>query len=287
VPVIVHAPTHRAVKGTDVLLDAVAQLRAEGLRFELVLVEGVTRTEARRIYEEADLCVDQLFAGWYGGLAVAWALGLVTSPLALWALPIVLLTGLAFAAIGLVMTALSPSYDFFMYYFTLAVTPMMLVCGVFFPVSQLPAALQAVAQALPLTHAEPSEGADSVFRSDSRCARCARAPCGRWVLVPRGPSPAPVDGRRGVGHSMGVHSAELLKEAGWFAPPGLSDAERTETTYWAITARASISEGALACDRPRSSPPFARPHVKHVRVLSAAGLERVQGVGRYRGSWRR
>ncbi len=70
VPVIVHAPTHRAVKGTDVLLDAVAQLRAEGLRFELVLVEGVTRTEARRIYEEADLCVDQLFAGWYGGLAV-------------------------------------------------------------------------------------------------------------------------------------------------------------------------------------------------------------------------
>jgi lipooligosaccharide transport system permease protein len=86
-------------------------------------------------------------------LAVAWALGLVTSPLALWALPIVLLTGLAFAAIGLVMTALSPSYDFFMYYFTLAVTPMMLVCGVFFPVSQLPAALQAVAQALPLTHA--------------------------------------------------------------------------------------------------------------------------------------
>jgi lipooligosaccharide transport system permease protein len=54
---------------------------------------------------------------------------------------------------GLVMTALSPSYDFFMYYFTLVITPMMLVCGVFFPVSQLPLPLQAVTQVLPLTHA--------------------------------------------------------------------------------------------------------------------------------------
>jgi lipooligosaccharide transport system permease protein len=48
---------------------------------------------------------------------------------------------------------LAPSYDFFMYYFTLVVTPMMLVCGVFFPVDQLPAWLQAVSAALPLTHA--------------------------------------------------------------------------------------------------------------------------------------
>jgi lipooligosaccharide transport system permease protein len=54
---------------------------------------------------------------------------------------------------GLVMTALSPSYDFFMYYFTLVITPMMLVSGVFFPVSQLPGPLQAVTQVLPLTHA--------------------------------------------------------------------------------------------------------------------------------------
>ncbi len=86
-------------------------------------------------------------------LAVAWALGLTHSALALWVIPVVFLTGLAFASMGLIMTALSPSYDFFMYYFTLAITPMMLVCGVFFPLSQLPAPFQAVAQALPLTHA--------------------------------------------------------------------------------------------------------------------------------------
>ena len=41
-------------------------------------------------------------------------------------IPLVFLTGLAFAGMGLIMTALSPSYDFFMYYFTLAITPMML-----------------------------------------------------------------------------------------------------------------------------------------------------------------
>ena len=86
-------------------------------------------------------------------LVVAWALGLVASPLALLVIPLVFLTGFAFASLGLIMTALSPSYDFFMYYFTLAITPMMLVSGVFFPVDQLPAWLQGVAQALPLAHA--------------------------------------------------------------------------------------------------------------------------------------
>lgn len=86
-------------------------------------------------------------------LLVAAALGLVPSPLALAVIPLIFLTGLVFASLGLVMTALSPSYDFFMYYFTLCVTPMMLLCGVFFPLSELPAAAQWVAQLLPLTHA--------------------------------------------------------------------------------------------------------------------------------------
>ena len=86
-------------------------------------------------------------------LLVAWVLGVVQSPLALWAIPILFLTGLAFASLGLIMTAISPSYDFFMYYFTLVITPMMLVSGVFFPLAQLPAPLQAVTQLLPLTHA--------------------------------------------------------------------------------------------------------------------------------------
>jgi lipooligosaccharide transport system permease protein len=86
-------------------------------------------------------------------LLVAAALGLVQSALALWLLPLVFLTGLCFAGMGLIMTALSPSYDFFLYYFTLVITPMVLACGVFFPMDQMPAWLQNAALALPLTHA--------------------------------------------------------------------------------------------------------------------------------------
>jgi lipooligosaccharide transport system permease protein len=86
-------------------------------------------------------------------LAVAALLGLVHSALALWVIPLAILTGLTFASLGLIMTAISPSYDFFMYYFTLVITPMMLLCGVFFPLEQLPGTLQSLAQAFPLTHA--------------------------------------------------------------------------------------------------------------------------------------
>lgn len=84
---------------------------------------------------------------------VVWLLGLSHSPLTLWLLPLALLVGLCFAGLGLIMTSLAPSYDFFMYYFTLVVTPMMLLCGVFFPVSQLPPVWQTVSSLLPLTHA--------------------------------------------------------------------------------------------------------------------------------------
>jgi lipooligosaccharide transport system permease protein len=86
-------------------------------------------------------------------LVVATALGLTQSWLALWVLPVMFVTGIAFGSLGLVVTALASSYDFFMYYFTLFITPMMLACGVFFPADQLPQALQQAAAFLPLTHA--------------------------------------------------------------------------------------------------------------------------------------
>jgi hypothetical protein len=70
VPLVVHAPTNRAVKGTHHVLAALDALRAEGVAFELRLVEGLTHDEARRVYAQADLVVDQLLLGWYGGLAV-------------------------------------------------------------------------------------------------------------------------------------------------------------------------------------------------------------------------
>ncbi len=87
-------------------------------------------------------------------LAVIWVLGLQANwALSLWLIPLAFLIGLCFSGMGLVMTAVSPSYDFFMYYFTLVITPMVLLCGVFYPVSQLPVLLREISAWLPLTHA--------------------------------------------------------------------------------------------------------------------------------------
>ena len=86
-------------------------------------------------------------------LLVVWLLGLSHSPLGLWVVLLLPLFGVAFAGPGLAVTALAPSYDFFMYYFTLVITPMAMISGVFFPVEQLPQALQVASALLPLSHA--------------------------------------------------------------------------------------------------------------------------------------
>ena len=85
-------------------------------------------------------------------LGVAVVFGLASSPWILLALPAAFLVGLAFSAVGIVMCVLAQRWDFFSYYMTLVMTPMMMISGVFFPADQLPAPLVAVAKALPLYH---------------------------------------------------------------------------------------------------------------------------------------
>lgn len=67
--------------------------------------------------------------------------------------PVIALAGLTFSCLAMIITALAPSFDFFMFYQTLALTPMLLLSGVFFPLAKLPTAIQHVAFALPLAHA--------------------------------------------------------------------------------------------------------------------------------------
>ena len=69
-PRVLHAPSNRGVKGTRFLLEAVERLRREGVAFDLELVENLPHAEARKRYTDADLVVDQLLAGWYGGFTV-------------------------------------------------------------------------------------------------------------------------------------------------------------------------------------------------------------------------
>jgi lipooligosaccharide transport system permease protein len=85
-------------------------------------------------------------------LAVVAVVGYASFPHSLAAIPVLALIGLAFGGLGLCVNALATGYDFFSYYMTLLLTPMMLLSGVFFPIEQLPATVRFIAQALPLYH---------------------------------------------------------------------------------------------------------------------------------------
>ena len=83
-------------------------------------------------------------------LIVIFLLGISRAPTMLLALPVLGLAGITFASIGLIFNAVAKGYDFFTYYFTLVITPMTFLSGVYFPISQMPPWLQGVAEVLPL-----------------------------------------------------------------------------------------------------------------------------------------
>ena len=131
------------------------------------MFSGFARMQGQKTWDAilyAPLTIDDIVAGevvwaaskaWLTGstiLGVAAVFGLATSPWVLLALPAAFLVGLAFSAMGLVMCVLARGWDFFSYYMTLVMTPMMMISGVFFPAEQLPAPLVMIAKALPLYH---------------------------------------------------------------------------------------------------------------------------------------
>ena len=83
-------------------------------------------------------------------LLVLFALGIGLHPTTLLVPPLLFLTGVTFASIALIMNAIAKAYDFFTYYFTLVLTPMIFMSGVYFPIAQLPGWLQSIASILPL-----------------------------------------------------------------------------------------------------------------------------------------
>jgi lipooligosaccharide transport system permease protein len=131
------------------------------------MFSGFARMQGQKTWDAilyAPLVIDDIVAGelmwaaskaWFTGstiLCVILVFGLAASPIVLLALPAAFLVGLAFASLGLIMTVSARNWDFFSYYMTLIMTPMMMISGVFFPAERLPGWLQGVAQALPLWH---------------------------------------------------------------------------------------------------------------------------------------
>jgi hypothetical protein len=65
--VVAHAPNHRGFKGTEFLIAAVDQLRSQGLKVKLLLLEKLQNSEVRRILrEEADILVEQIIVTGHG-----------------------------------------------------------------------------------------------------------------------------------------------------------------------------------------------------------------------------
>jgi lipooligosaccharide transport system permease protein len=61
--------------------------------------------------------------------------------------------GVLFASLAMIVTSVSPSFDFFSYYTELVITPMLFFSGVFFPLDRFPGWMKTLANFLPLTHA--------------------------------------------------------------------------------------------------------------------------------------
>ena len=66
---ILHLPTNQAAKGSRYIMQALENL---GKRYDIkvICVEKKPNKEALNIYNQAHLVVDQVLAGWYGGVAV-------------------------------------------------------------------------------------------------------------------------------------------------------------------------------------------------------------------------
>jgi hypothetical protein len=67
---ILHAPSHQSAKGTSEITSKIIDLKNSGLPIDFYLIENVSHEELGSLLLDTDLLVDQLFAGWYGGIAV-------------------------------------------------------------------------------------------------------------------------------------------------------------------------------------------------------------------------
>lgn len=73
---VLHAPNHRAIKGSCYFIQAVHELQLEGVQIELLIAEKLPNGELRDLMRSVDVVADQLVMGWYAMFAIeAMALG--------------------------------------------------------------------------------------------------------------------------------------------------------------------------------------------------------------------
>jgi glycosyltransferase involved in cell wall biosynthesis len=82
VPVVVHAPTNREIKGTEYIIKAVEELREDGVNFEFKILEGVDNLEVRETLGKSDILVDTVL-GYSSGIGMLAIEGMSTGNLVL------------------------------------------------------------------------------------------------------------------------------------------------------------------------------------------------------------
>ncbi|MGA2534138.1 MAG: ABC transporter permease [Candidatus Aminicenantales bacterium] len=86
-------------------------------------------------------------------VAVAMGIFPVSIPSVLLLLVLMVFVGILFGSLAMIVTSISPSFDFFNYYTELIITPMLFFSGVFFPLDRFPAWMKSLSEFMPLTHA--------------------------------------------------------------------------------------------------------------------------------------
>ena len=158
------------VRGVDYVDFIAPGVAASTVMFGAIIettYNSFVRIHIRRVYEAAittPLAVEDVVVGeylWATTRALAYGLiflivmlgfGLVASPLAILAVPVLALGALLFAVIGMNYTALVSNIEHFNIFYTGVLTPMFLFGGVFFPFDDLPRWAQVIGWCLPLSH---------------------------------------------------------------------------------------------------------------------------------------
>lgn len=82
IPKIIHFPTNRNIKGTQVIIDALEKLKNKGIQFEFKMLEGLTNAEVKKELYQSDVVIEQIYfhgPGMSGNEAMASGCALATN----------------------------------------------------------------------------------------------------------------------------------------------------------------------------------------------------------------
>lgn len=70
IPTFVHAPNHRILKGTDIIIEVINSLNRKGFKCKLKVIENTPNNKLLEIIKKSDGVIDQLFLGTYARLSI-------------------------------------------------------------------------------------------------------------------------------------------------------------------------------------------------------------------------